>query len=63
VLALGFLLLGKLEVERLALAALTLERGVAAAVERELAASRCRIQSTALSRRSRSWLMTSTVRG
>ena len=36
-LALGLLPLGELEVERLALAALTLEGGVAAAVERELA--------------------------
>ena len=36
-LALGLLLLGELEIERLALAALALEGGVAAAIERELA--------------------------
>ena len=40
VLALRLLLLGELEVERLALAALALEARIAAAVERELAALR-----------------------
>ena len=63
-LALGFLLLGELLVERLAFAALAFEmrnsrRGRASAC----VWSRCRMQSTALSSRSRSWLMMIMVRG
>ena len=63
-LALRVLLLDQLLVEQQALAALALEVGIAAAIERELAwLPDDRIWSTALSSRSRSWLMMIIVRG